>query len=133
MADDPKIKILVVDDEIHITTLLKINLEICGFVVDVARDGVEALERVDANPPNLILLDIKMPRLNGWQVCEKLKADDKTSEIPIIMVTAFGQNEARQRSFDLGADEFMAKPFESSDLLEVINAVIRKRNIRAKV
>lgn len=132
MADDPKIKILVVDDEIHITTLLKINLEICGFVVDVARDGVEALERVDANPPNLILLDIKMPRLNGWQVCEKLKADEKTSEIPIIMVTAFGQNEARQRSFDLGADEFMAKPFESSALLDIINTVIKKRNIQAK-
>ncbi len=119
-------RILVVDDEIHIRTLLKITLEMTGYEVDVAADGQEALERVEAQIPDLLLLDIKMPRLNGWQVCEKLKSDDKTKNIPIIMVTAFGQKEARQRSMDLGANEFISKPFETPALLETIKILLEK-------
>lgn len=117
-------KILVVDDEIHIRTLLKITLEMVGYEVDIAADGQEALERIEAQIPDLILLDIKMPNLNGWQVCERVKTDEKTKHVPIIMVTAFGQKEARQRSFDLGADEFIPKPFETQALLETVKKLL---------
>ena len=116
-------RVLVADDEVHIRTLLKITLEMVGYEVDVAADGQETLERVEAQIPDLILLDIKMPRLNGWQVCEKLKTDEKTKNIPIIMVTAFGQKEARQRSLDLGADGFISKPFETPALLDAVKKI----------
>jgi len=119
-------RILVADDEIHIRTLLKITLEMVGYEVDVAADGQEALERIEVQIPDLILLDIKMPRLNGWQVCEKLKSDEKTRNIPIIMVTAFGQKEAKQRSFDLGADEFISKPFETPALLDTVKKLVER-------
>ena len=118
-------KILVADDEIHITTLLKITLEMHGYTVAVANDGAEALEKVEADLPDLVLLDIKMPQMNGWQVCEKLKSDERTKNIPVIMVSAFAQKEAKQRSFDLGASEFIAKPFESAFLLEIIQKVMK--------
>ncbi|OGR85963.1 MAG: hypothetical protein A3A86_05570 [Elusimicrobia bacterium RIFCSPLOWO2_01_FULL_60_11] len=121
-------RVLVADDEIHIRTLLKITLEMAGYEVDVAADGQEALERIEERIPDLILLDIKMPNLNGWQVCERLKADEKTRKIPIIMVTAFGQKEARQRSMDLGADEFIPKPFETPALLETIKRILDRPN-----
>ncbi|OGR82184.1 MAG: hypothetical protein A2901_04240 [Elusimicrobia bacterium RIFCSPLOWO2_01_FULL_54_10] len=119
-------RILVADDEIHIRTLLKITLEMVGYEVDVAADGQEALERIAVQVPDLILLDIKMPKLNGWQVCEKIKNDDKTRSVPIIMVTAFGQKEARQRSFDLGADEFISKPFETPALLDAVKKLLER-------
>ncbi len=122
-------RILVADDEIHIRTLLKITLEMVGYEVDVAADGQEAIECVDKQIPDLLLLDIKMPRLNGWQVCEKLKSDERTKAIPIIMVTAFGQKESRQRSFDLGADEFISKPFETPMLLDTIKKILEKSKI----
>ena len=124
MAETAKKKILVVDDEIHITTLLKITLELNGYSVAVARDGMEALEKVPAESPDLILLDIKMPRMNGWQVCEKLKSDESTKNIPVIMVTAFSQKEARERSIALGASDFIGKPFESPVLLDRIKKVL---------
>src|SRR3989344_7835213 len=108
--------------------MLKITLEMAGYEVDVAADGQEALERIEVRVPDLILLDIKMPNLNGWQVCERLKADEKTRKIPIIMVTAFGQKEARQRSMDLGADEFIPKPFETPALLETIKRILDRPN-----
>jgi DNA-binding response OmpR family regulator len=117
-------KVLVADDEVHIVMLLKITLEMNGYEVILARDGLEALEKVTSDSPDLILLDIKMPKLNGWQVCEKLKSNEQTRKIPIIMVTAFAQSEARQRSLDLGADDYITKPFESSFLLESIKKVI---------
>lgn len=117
-------KILVVDDEIHIRTLLKITLEMVGYEVDMAADGQEALEIIGVQIPDLILLDIKMPILNGWQVCERVKTDEKTKHVPIIMVTAFGHKEARQRSLDLGADEFIPKPFETPVILETIKKLL---------
>ena len=117
-------RILVADDEIHIRTLLKITLEMSGYEVEVAADGQEAMEKIAAHRPDLILLDIKMPRLNGWQVCERVKTDETTKKIPIIMITAFGQKEARQRSMDLGADEFIAKPFETPNLLELVQKLL---------
>ena len=119
-------RILVADDETHIRTLLKISLEMEGYEVDAAADGQEALEKIEAQLPDLILLDIKMPVLNGWQVCERLKAGERTRNIPVVMVTAFGQKEARQRSLDLGADDFIAKPFETPALLEVIKKVLAR-------
>jgi len=122
------VNILVVDDETHIRTLLKITLEIESYQVTLANDGQEALDKISAQIPDLILLDIKMPNLNGWQVLEKIKSDEKTRNIPVIMVTAFGQKEARQRSFDLGVDEFISKPFETKTLLESIRKILDRPN-----
>ena len=124
-------KVLVVDDELHITALLKFTLEMNGYEVVIANDGMEAMEKVESVRPDLILLDIKMPRLNGWQVCEKLKSNELTKNIPIIMVTAFAQKEAQQRSMELGADEYISKPFEGSFLLETVKKVSDKNSDRS--
>ena len=121
-------KILIAEDEIHIITLLEFTLEMAGYQVCTAQNGLEVLEKVHSERPDLILLDIKMPELNGWQICEKLKSEEKTNKIPIIIVTAFAQKEAKDRSLELGADDFISKPFDGKALLECIQKVMRKRD-----
>ena len=120
--NDPaeKKKVLVVDDEFHITTLLQVALESEGYEVMVANNGVEALELVELKTPDIILLDINMPRMDGWTVCERLKSDERTKPIPIIIVTAYVQPEHREKSFKVGANDFVEKPFDVVNLLAKI-------------
>src|SRR5262245_7692835 len=103
-------KILVVDDEEHIVMILKDSLEFSGFQVITAYNGFEALEQVEKDRPDLIVLDIGMPKLDGWEVCRRLKGSDATKNIPIIILTAYAQTSDKRKGAELGADRFVTKP-----------------------
>ena len=124
-------KILVVDDEAHIVMILKDSLEFSGFQVMTACDGVEALERVAQEIPDLIILDIGMPRLDGWEVCRRIKSDPKTKDLPIIILTAYAQTADQRKGMQLGADRFVTKPCDLTYLVEEINSLLSK-NPQAK-
>ncbi len=116
-------KILVVDDEIPVTDLIKYNLEKSRYQVLVAHDGEAALQIArDANP-DLILLDLMLPRIDGLDVCRELR---KSSQVPIIMVTARGEEADRVIGLELGADDYLTKPFSMRELLARIKAVLRR-------
>ncbi len=120
-------KILVVDDEEHIVMILKDSLEFSGFQVVTAYNGLEALERVEQDKPDLIVLDIGMPKLDGWEVCRRLKADDHTKNIPIIILTAYAQTSDQRKGVQLGADRFVTKPCDLTFLVEEINTLLAKK------
>ncbi len=116
-------KILIVDDDENICELLRLYLEKDGFTTFVAHDGGQALSAVQINKPDLILLDIMMPVLNGWQVCREIR---KTSNVPIIMLTAKGETFDKVLGLELGADDYITKPFDSKEVVARIKAVLRR-------
>src|SRR5947207_8701036 len=120
-------KILVVDDEEHIVMILKDSLEFSGFQVSTAYNGEEALESVDKEHPDLIVLDIGMPKLDGWEVCRRLKSNDETRPIPIIILTAYAQVSDRKKGAVLGAERFISKPCDLTYLVEEINALLAQK------
>ena len=126
MAD---IKIMVVDDDANIGELLRLYLEKEGYDTVVMTDGVAALEAFDTAKPDLILLDVMMPRLDGWQVCREIR---KKSQCPIIMITAKGELFDRVLGLELGADDYVVKPFETKEVMARIKAVLRRSGIRAE-
>lgn len=119
-----KKKILVVDDEPHILMLLQDNLEMQGFEVLAASDGLEALEMVAKDPPDIIILDVAMPKMNGWDVCKTLKSSQDTKQIPIIFLTAFAQNADRDKGLSLGAARFITKPFHPDAIEKAIKEIL---------
>lgn len=116
-------KILVVDDEPAVTDLLAYNLRKAGYEVLTAADGLEALDRAHRCQPDLILLDLMLPGVEGLQVCRELR---KTSDVPIIMVTALGEEIDRVVGLELGADDYIPKPFSIREVLARIKAVLRR-------
>ncbi len=120
------IKILVVDDDSNICELLRLYLEKEGFTAVTAADGEQALAVFEAEKPDLILLDVMMPRLDGWQVCREIR---KTSRCPIIMITAKGELFDRVLGLELGADDYVVKPFETKEVIARIRAVLRRCDI----
>ncbi len=119
---DP-IKIMVVDDDNNIGELLRLYLSKEGYAPVVLTDGEEAVNRFDSEQPDLILLDIMMPRLDGWQVCRKIR---KKSNCPIIMLTAKGELFDKVLGLELGADDYIVKPFEAKEVIARIKAVLRR-------
>jgi DNA-binding response OmpR family regulator len=120
-------KILVVDDEEHIVMILKDSLEFSGFQVVTALDGQEALDMVAKEKPELVVLDIGMPKLDGWEVCRRLKSSPETQSIPVIILTAYAQTSDQKKGAQLGADRFITKPCDLTYLVEEINALLAKR------
>jgi CheY-like chemotaxis protein len=120
-------KILIVDDEAHIVMILKDSLEFSGFQVMTASDGMEALERIAQEIPDLVVLDIGMPRLDGWEVCRRLRQDPKTKELPVIILTAYAQTADQRKGIQLGADRFVTKPCDLTYLVEEINSLLSKK------
>ena len=116
--------VLVVDDHAPLRTLCRLNLEPAGFRVLEAADGDEALAVVAADRPDVILLDIMMPRLSGWKVASALLADESTDEIPIIFITARAGLSDRIRAFELGAHAYLTKPFDPAVLPAAITKVL---------
>ena len=116
-------KILIADDDRNICELLRMYLEKDGFSVVVAGNGEEALQKFDEEEPDLLLLDVMMPRLDGWQVCRELR---KKSECPIIMITAKGETFDKVLGLELGADDYVVKPFEPKEIIARIKAVLRR-------
>ena len=120
------IKIMVVDDDSNICELLRLYLEKEKFTVVTAADGQQALDLFDKEKPDLMLLDVMMPRLDGWQVCREIR---KKSQCPIIMVTAKGELFDRVLGLELGADDYVVKPFEAKEVIARIRAVLRRSGI----
>lgn len=116
-------KILIVDDEARMRRVIADYLRIKGYETAEAADGVEALEKFAAEPPDLVLLDVMMPRMDGWEVCRRIRA---RSQVPVIMLTAKGEEEDELQGFSLGADEYIMKPFSLKILLARIEAVFRR-------
>ena len=116
-------KIMVVDDDQNICELLRLYLEKEGFHVAIANDGKRAVDLFDAENPDLILLDIMLPELDGWQVCREIR---KKSQCPIIMLTAKGEVFDKVLGLELGADDYVVKPFEAKEVVARIKAVLRR-------
>ncbi len=118
-------KILVVDDDINICELLRLYIEKEGYDVVIANDGGQAITKFKTEKPDLIMLDIMLPVLDGWQVCREVR---KTSQCPIIMLTAKGEVFDKVLGLELGADDYVVKPFETKEIVARIKAVLRRVN-----
>ena len=116
-------KILVVDDDRNICELLKLYLENDGYTVFVANDGQEAVEMFQSKAPELVLLDIMLPKMDGWQVCREVR---KKSSVPIIMITAKGDTFDKVLGLELGADDYIVKPFDTKEVIARIKAIARR-------
>jgi two-component system alkaline phosphatase synthesis response regulator PhoP len=123
-------RILVVDDEPHIVRGLEDNLRFEGYETSASLDGEDALRRAASEAPDLILLDVMLPRLSGWDVCRELRR--RGVDVPIIMLTARGDETDRVRGLELGADDYVAKPFALRELLARVRAVLRRPGPRQK-
>ena len=115
--------ILVADDDPQLLQLITRNLEWEGYAVVTVRDGQQALEQVQEHTPDLVLLDVRMPELDGFQVCQRVR---ECSGVPIIFMTALGLDQDRVRGLDLGADDYLTKPFGVDELLARVRAVLRR-------
>jgi CheY-like chemotaxis protein len=122
-------KILVADDERDIRELIGFTLRFAGFEVVLVADGVEAIEQAPLEKPDLILLDVRMPKVTGYDVCRHLKEDPATSAIPIVFLSAKGQDGEIQQGLDSGAVEYIVKPFTPDDLTEQVRNVLQRMEI----
>ncbi len=116
-------KILIVDDDINICELLRLYLEKDGFEAEVVTDGLNAINVFNSTNPDLVLLDIMLPGMDGWQICREIR---KTSQTPIIMLTAKTETFDKVLGLELGADDYIAKPFETKEVVARIKAVLRR-------
>lgn len=119
-------RILIVDDEPLYLRLLEANLRTEGYEVAAAQDGIQAIDIFSSQPIDLILLDIMMPRLDGFGACQRIR---EFSSVPIIMLTAKGEEQDRIRGLDLGADDYLVKPFSATELLARVRAVLRRSQV----
>ncbi len=120
-------KVLVVDDSDVIRSLIVLNLQLDGFEVIEVRDGAECLAVVGSVEPDLITLDVAMPRLDGFATAARLRADPRTSRIPIVMVTARAQGSDLARGAEIGVDAFVTKPFDPDHLTETVRSLTESR------
>ncbi|MCD7796277.1 MAG: response regulator transcription factor [Clostridiales bacterium] len=118
-------KILVIDDDRNICELLKLYLENEGYTVYIANDGQKAVSLFETKAPELVLLDIMLPKMDGWQVCREIR---KTSSVPIIMLTAKGETFDKVLGLELGADDYVTKPFDAKEVMARVKAVLRRAN-----
>ena len=116
--------VLVVDDDPVIVRLLEVNFEMEGFAVRTAADGLEGLESAKARPPDVIVSDVMMPRMDGLQLVNELKADPATASIPVILLSAKAQADDVRAGIEAGADDYVTKPFEPLDLLDRVVKLI---------
>ncbi|GEM_PF-161809 len=124
MTQTPRTRILLVDDEPSIVKMVGKRLQVEGYETLVAMDGQEALEKVRLERPDLVILDLMLPKLNGYEVCAMLKKDPAFQKIPIMMFTAKAQEKDERLGLDCGADAYLAKPFKAQDMLDKIKALV---------
>src|SRR5438128_1216125 len=118
--------ILVVDDETHIRELISLYLADEGFSIIERADGEEALEYVINNPVDMVIMDIMMPRMDGWELCRKLR---EAGDIPILMITAKGESNQRIKGFQLGTDDYLVKPFDPQEMVMRVKALLKRYRI----
>jgi CheY-like chemotaxis protein len=129
----PMSTVLVVDDNAQNVELMQAYLEVLNCLVHTAFDGIDALEKVPKVKPDLILLDIMMPRMSGFEVCRRLKADPKTRDIPILMVTALNELGDIERGVESGTDDFLTKPINKLELLTRVKSLLRVRHLKGEL
>ena len=117
-------RILICDDDPVILRLLQVNLELEGYDVLLAHHGEQAIEVATAEHPDLVILDIMMPKLDGYQTCERLKANDETKEIPVVFLSAKAQQTDIDRGKEFGVADYLTKPFDPNDLIDVVERLI---------
>jgi two-component system alkaline phosphatase synthesis response regulator PhoP len=117
-------RLMVVEDEAHLAEVIADNLEIEGWTVEVVGDGAEALARIREQPPDLVLLDVMLPSMDGFAVCEALRAED--NHVPILFLTARAGQDDRVRGLELGGDDYLGKPFELKELIVRVRAILRR-------
>ncbi|MEJ7540529.1 response regulator transcription factor [Staphylococcus intermedius] len=120
-------RVLVVDDEQSIVTLLKYNLEQSGYIVEVAQDGEEALQKEKETKPDLIVLDVMLPKKDGIEVCKTIRSDK--NQVPILMLTAKDDEFDRVLGLELGADDYMTKPFSPREVVARVKAILRRSSL----
>ena len=130
---DAKTKILIVDDTIDTVELLRKRLRSEGYETAEAYDGEECLSRVDEVNPDLIILDVMMPKLNGYEVCKRLKADENTKYIPVLMLTAKSEVSDKIKGLDIGADDYLAKPFDYKELSARVRSLLKIKAAHEKL
>jgi two-component system alkaline phosphatase synthesis response regulator PhoP len=123
-------KILVVDDEEHILELIKFNLEKNGYKVITSANGIEALKLVRSESPQLLLLDLMLPGMDGYDVCKEIRKDNSTSSTPIVMLSAKGEELDKILGLELGADDYITKPFSVREMLARVKAILRRTTIQ---
>ena len=119
--------ILIVEDDRNIAVLLSKYLQRDGFATTIALDGNEALQRMAAQSPSLVILDLMLPKIDGWEVCSRIR---DSSEVPIMMLTALAQEADRIRGFSLGVDDYVVKPFSPREVVERVKAILRRSAAR---
>ncbi len=119
-------RILIVEDEAALSTLLSYNLEKEGFAVRVAADGEQAMQALAEDPPDLVLLDWMLPHLSGIEICRQIRRGAATRDLPVIMLTARGEEADRIRGLDTGADDYVTKPFSPAELIARVRALLRR-------
>jgi len=119
-------RVLVIEDEVHILELLKYNLEAAGYKVITSENGKEGLDKAFEGKPDLVILDLMLPDVDGLEICKILKKNDETKNIPIIMLTAKSEEFDKVLGLEIGADDYLAKPFSPRELLARIRAVLRR-------
>ena len=120
-------KILVVDDEEYIQHILHFSFSAEGYEVEIASDGEEAVQKAKNVKPDVIVLDIMMPKMDGYEACRRLKADPKTRDIPVILLTAKGRDVDRKLGAEAGADDYVVKPFSPGRLIERVDDFMKAR------
>ena len=127
-----KLRILVVDDEPEIIELVEFNLKQAGYAVITAADGAEALKKARNNPPDLIVLDVMLPEMDGFEICKALRLDAATAKIPIVMLTAKAAEIDRVLGLELGADDYLTKPFSPRELLLRVKKILARFSTEEK-
>ncbi len=126
-------KILIVDDNIPNLELLQAYLEDIDCVIEQAEDGMTALEMIKKDQPDLLILDVMMPKISGFEICKKLKTDPVTADMPIIMVTALSELGDIERAIDCGTDDFLSKPVNKFELLTRVRTMLRIKDLTDKL
>ena len=124
-----KPKILIIDDEIHIGEHIRLNIETSGYEVDIAYDGLDWYLKIKENAPQLVLLDWMLPNISGIDMLKKIRNDKSLSDIPVIMLTAKNMESDKIEGLELGADDYITKPFSIKELLARVSSVLRRYNI----
>jgi CheY-like chemotaxis protein len=122
-------RVLVVDDDRVIQQLLVVNLELEGFAVETASDGEEAVDKILTNDYDVVLLDIMMPKIDGREVCRRVKADPRGQDVPIIFLSARAQDLDVRQGYDLGVSAYVTKPFDPVDLIDIVTRVLKGERI----
>ena len=124
MPENQTKKVLIVDDEPNIVLSLEFLMKKAGYLVSTAADGEAALEQIRESSPDLVLLDINMPKLNGYEVCQAIRDNPDWNDVCVVMLTARGRDIEREKGLAMGADDYVIKPFSTQEVVDLVNRLL---------